>query len=79
MKQPKTLYLLDDDNDDLDLFCEAVQTIDNSIICTRATNSDLALRAFRKNDVPLPDMIFLDLNIFNKISKIVIFYFFGKN
>jgi len=63
MRQPKTLYLVDDDNDDLDLFCEAVQTIDDSIVCVRATNSHAALTAFKENDIPLPDMIFLDLNM----------------
>lgn len=63
MKQPKTLYLVDDDNDDLDFFCEAVSAIDANIICVRATNSDKALKAFKSHDVPLPDMIFLDLNM----------------
>lgn len=63
MRQPKTLYLIDDDNDDLDFFCEAVGVIDKGIICIRATNSDEALRAFQQEDVPMPDMIFLDLNM----------------
>jgi CheY-like chemotaxis protein len=63
MKQPKTLYLVDDDSDDMDFFCEAVSTIDRSIICVRANNSDTALKAFKSHDVPLPDMIFLDLNM----------------
>jgi CheY-like chemotaxis protein len=63
MKQPKTLYLVDDDNDDLDFFCEAVSVIDKSIICVRATNSEAALKAFKLHDVPLPDLIFLDLNM----------------
>jgi CheY-like chemotaxis protein len=63
MRQPKTLYLIDDDTDDLDFFCEAVTNIDPSIICMRATNSDTALKAFKLHDVPIPDMIFLDLNM----------------
>jgi CheY-like chemotaxis protein len=63
MRQPKTLYLVDDDSDDLDFFCEAVCAIDRSIICVRATNSDSALKAFKSMDVPVPDMIFLDLNM----------------
>ena len=63
MKQPKTLYLVDDDSDDLDFFCEAVSTIDKDIICVRATNSDKALRSFKTHDVPVPDLIFLDLNM----------------
>jgi len=63
MKQPRTLYLVDDDVDDLELFCEAVQIIDNSIVCISASDSVAALKAFRDHDVPLPDMIFLDLNM----------------
>jgi CheY-like chemotaxis protein len=63
MKNPKTLYLIDDDNDDLEFFCEAVNCIDNSIICLKATDSEAALSAFKKHDVPVPDMIFLDLNM----------------
>jgi DNA-binding response OmpR family regulator len=63
MRQPKTLYLIDDDNDDLDFFCEAVSSIDSSIICIRATNSEAALNAFKAHDVPVPDLIFLDLNM----------------
>lgn len=63
MKQPKTWYLVDDDSDDLDFFCEAVSTMDRDIICIRAISSDKALRAFKSHDVPVPDMIFLDLNM----------------
>jgi DNA-binding response OmpR family regulator len=59
----KTLYLIDDDSDDLDFFCEAVHSIDESIICIKSTNSELALNSFRQFDVPVPDMIFLDLNM----------------
>ena len=63
MRQPKTLYLIDDDSDDLDFFCEALSSIDPSIICMRTTNSEAALEAFRSHDVPVPDLIFLDLNM----------------
>lgn len=63
MRQPKTLYLLDDDSDDLDFFCEAVSVIDPEIICVRSSDSDAALRAFKASDVPVPDIIFLDLNM----------------
>jgi len=63
MRNPKTLYLVDDDNDDLDLFCEAVHAIDDSIVCVRSNDSNAALKAFKGFDVPLPDLIFLDLNM----------------
>ena len=63
MQNTKTLYLIDDDSDDLDFFCEAVHSIDENIICIKSTDSELALNSFRKFDVPVPDMIFLDLNM----------------
>ncbi len=63
MKQQKTLYLIDDDNDDLDFFCEAVSAIDQDIACVRFTNSDKALKAFQSYEVSSPDLIFLDLNM----------------
>jgi CheY-like chemotaxis protein len=63
MVNPKTFYLIDDDSDDLDFFCEAVDTIDNSIICIKATNSELTLNSFCEHNIPIPDLIFLDLNM----------------
>lgn len=63
MDSPKTLYLIDDDMDDLDFFCEAVGAIDGSIICVKATDSAEVLKAFQRHDVPVPDLIFLDLNM----------------
>jgi DNA-binding response OmpR family regulator len=63
MVNPKTFYLVDDDNDDLDFFCEAVDSIDETIICIKAPNSELALHSFKTHDIPVPDLIFLDLNM----------------
>ena len=63
MESLRTLYLIDDDTDDLDFFCEAVSTIDEKIICFKSSDSASALKAFQNHDVPLPDLIFLDLNM----------------
>jgi CheY-like chemotaxis protein len=63
MENLKTLYLIDDDTDDLEFFCEAVNSVDSSIICFKTADSENALRAFQQHEVPLPDMIFLDLNM----------------
>ncbi|HLT73603.1 MAG TPA: response regulator [Ohtaekwangia sp.] len=63
MESLRTLYLIDDDTDDLDFFCEAVNTIDKRIICFKSSDSASALKAFQNHDVPLPDIIFLDLNM----------------
>ena len=58
-----TILLVDDDEDDRKLFCEAAAEIDNTIICVAAPNGDEALSylADRGNDVP--DYIFLDLRM----------------
>lgn len=63
MEHPKTLYLIDDDVDDLEFFCEAVEKVDPSITCLTSSDSPSALRAFQAFDVPVPDLIFLDLNM----------------
>ena len=63
MESLRTLYLIDDDTDDLDFFCEAVSAIDKRIICFKSSDSASALKAFQNHDVPLPDIIFLDLNM----------------
>ena len=63
MDNLKTLYLIDDDTDDLEFFCEALNTVDSSIVCFKTADSETALRAFQQFEVPLPDLIFLDLNM----------------
>ena len=57
------LMIVDDDEDDRDLFCEAVKEIDIEMECITAINGEDALHKL-KNDLPyLPDYIFLDLNM----------------
>jgi CheY-like chemotaxis protein len=63
MANPRSLFFIDDDTDDLDLLCEAVSQIDDTIICFKATNSESTLEAFRNDSIPVPDLIFLDLNM----------------
>ncbi len=63
MENFKTLYLIDDDTDDLEFFCEAINSVDRSIICFKSADSEDALRSFQQHEVPLPDLIFLDLNM----------------
>lgn len=57
------VLIVDDDEDDRDLFCIAVHEIDESIDCAMARNGEEALNALRKNALPKPDLIFLDLNM----------------
>lgn len=60
---PKILLIIDDDADDIELFCLAVGEIDKTIKCISARTGDEALLLLRKNLLRKPDYIFLDLNM----------------
>lgn len=57
------VLIVDDDEDDRDLFCVAVHEVESSINCIIARNGEEALCGLRSNDFPKPDLIFLDLNM----------------
>lgn len=63
MNREKTYLIVDDDPDDSDSFCEAIKGIDTSSQCLTAMNGEDALRKLRNETIPLPDLIFLDLNM----------------
>lgn len=58
----QTIMIVDDDDDDVELFCEAAREVDKSIECVRASNGEEALIKLTAQ-TPLPDYIFLDLNM----------------
>ncbi len=58
----KTFLLADDDRDDIDMFCEALLSIDPSIICHFAGNGRLALKMLNELKEK-PHIIFLDVNM----------------
>jgi CheY-like chemotaxis protein len=62
MLKAKNILLVDDDSDDRELFLEAVGEIDPAIRCSTAENGEKALQLLRLME-PLPDFIFLDLNM----------------
>lgn len=62
MTKNKVLFIVDDDVDDIQLFIEAVNEIDNSMGCSSAKNGEDALTKLQASD-KLPDIIFLDLNM----------------
>ena len=55
-----TLLCIDDDPDDLEIFCEAVKKIDPSYICVVTHNGKEALEMLK---TLTPDMVFLDINM----------------
>src|SRR4030095_14758078 len=59
---PKILLIVDDDSDDIQLFCEAVAEINETFHCFSAGNGEEALQLL-KSTIVKPDFIFLDLNM----------------
>jgi DNA-binding response OmpR family regulator len=58
-----TVMIIDDDDDDRDIFCEAVTVIDKSIELIQCHEGEQALNILEKKESKLPDFIFLDLNM----------------
>ena len=58
-----TILLVDDDEDDRQLFIEASGELDKAIICLSAAGGTEALDLLRDNRNDLPDFIFLDLRM----------------
>ena len=57
----KNILLVDDDEDDRDVFMAAVNTVSSEINCITLNGGHKALEYLSKN--ALPDLIFLDLNM----------------
>lgn len=58
----KVLFIVDDDEDDISLFVEAINEIEKSATCFKAMDGEDALERLDNLDL-LPDIIFLDLNM----------------
>lgn len=60
----KTVILIDDDQDDLDIMKQAIEAVDTSLSCLSFVYPEEALRVLlNKNLVVLPDFIFIDINM----------------
>ena len=57
-----TILSVDDDLEDIEIFCEAVRDIDPTIICLVAKSAEEALQILN-SDIDLPQYIFLDINM----------------
>lgn len=57
------ILIIDDDQDDQVLFCEAVDAIDHEIACQTADDGVAGLRLLLTNTDQAPDIIFLDVNM----------------
>ena len=63
MNNSITFLLVDDDNDDTDLFQDVLKDIDPSLHFISAVNGQEALELLRNGNGSLPNLIFLDLNM----------------
>ncbi|HEX2683151.1 MAG TPA: response regulator [Ferruginibacter sp.] len=63
MKTGMLYFIVDDDQDDQELFIEALQELDDNCKCITAFNGKDALQKLRNGMTSLPDFIFLDLNM----------------
>lgn len=57
-----TILSVDDDEEDIEIFCDAVREIDPTIICLVAKSADEAMQILN-SDIELPSYIFLDINM----------------
>ena len=60
---PITCFLIDDDDDDQEIFTLALSNIDEAINCITANDGIDALHKLNLDDSFIPDFIFLDLNM----------------
>ena len=63
MLKTKIILIVDDDEDDRELFCEAIGQIDPGLKCEHAQDGIVALEYLADHEQVLPDFIFLDLNM----------------
>lgn len=57
------VLIIDDDSEDRELFHEAIGEVDSSIKCYTAKDGKEALSMMTREQVVLPDYIFLDINM----------------
>jgi len=59
----KRFLLIDDDNDDRELFSEALASVNPVIKCDLAADAAEALNKLETKEIDAPDVIFLDINL----------------
>jgi CheY-like chemotaxis protein len=63
MNSPVTCFLIDDDEDDQELFTLALKKVDPALTCVVADDCGEALQKLRQEETFMPRYIFLDLNM----------------
>lgn len=57
------IYLVDDDEDDCQLFVDAIHKVDPTIILTQIEDGKQLMDILQTSLVPFPEIIFLDINM----------------
>jgi CheY-like chemotaxis protein len=63
MNKSTTIFIIDDDAEDQEFFSDALFSIDPSIECIKPYDAEQALEMLINVSDPLPDLIFVDLNM----------------
>src|SRR5581483_3274043 len=63
MREIQTVFIVDNDIDDREIFVEAIETISPAIKCITAVHGEDALAKLNASSADLPEIIFLDLNM----------------
>lgn len=63
MPTHRKCFFIDDDEDDRDFFCTAIQTIDPEIECLFAKDGNEAIKTLTEQTDLIPDFIFIDMNM----------------
>ncbi|MDB5255361.1 MAG: response regulator receiver protein [Chitinophagaceae bacterium] len=67
--KPVVVFLADDDADDRAMFEEVIHEVDPTIQLTCAEDGKILLTMLQSGKYPLPQLLFLDLNMPNKNGK----------
>lgn len=59
----KNVFIIDDDHDDQELLIEALTEINESLLFFKADNGSEAMNKLISGEIPIPDVIFVDLNM----------------
>jgi CheY-like chemotaxis protein len=62
MKKIESILIVDDDEEDRDFFCQALNLIDPTIKCSEASDGAQGLKIL-SSGLPLPSCIFMDINM----------------
>lgn len=62
-KSSRYIYLADDDEDDRELFVEALREVDPSVILTQAEDGMQLMEILCTISDPIPEVLFLDINM----------------